>query len=53
MNQIESLLQSLGSKENEYRIFWHNGEWWIEHIFVGSGEPLRQFLTDPRVLRAE
>ena len=42
------LIKSLGeAKEpNEYILKTHNGVWWIEHKHVGSGEPLKQWLTD-------
>ena len=44
----DDLIKSLGeAKEtNEYILKTHNGVWWIEHKHVGSGEPLKQWLTD-------
>ena len=44
----DKLIQSLGEKhpESSYSIKVENGEWWIEHDQVGSGEPLKQWLTD-------
>ena len=45
---IDKLIESLGepSKGNEFIISPdENGEWWIEHKVVGSGEPLRQFIN--------
>lgn len=41
---IKSFLESLGSHENEYSLYCTDGEWWICHDHVGSGEPLRQAL---------
>jgi hypothetical protein len=43
---IEKLLTSLGEPVdgNEYEIKNHNGEWWIDHKAIGSGEPLSQWL---------
>lgn len=43
----DKLIESLGepSEGNEYTIKPNkDGQWWIEHKVVGSGEPLRQFL---------
>ncbi len=47
MTSIEKLLTSLGEPVdgNEYEIKNHNGEWWIEHKAIGSGEPLSQWLN--------
>jgi hypothetical protein len=46
MTSIEKLLTSLGKPldGNEYEIKNHNGEWWIDHKAIGSGEPLLQWL---------
>jgi len=46
MTSIEKLLTSLGEPVdgNEYEIKNHNGEWWIDHKVIGSGEPLSQWL---------
>jgi hypothetical protein len=43
---MEKLIKSLGEpvEGNEYIIKHINGEWWIEHKEVGSGEPLKQWL---------
>ena len=44
----DELIKSLGeaTETNEYILKPHNGVWWIEHKHVGSGEPLKQWLTD-------
>lgn len=46
MSDIDKLIESLGEPcdENKYRIFTLDGEWWIDHFYVGSGEPLKQWL---------
>ncbi len=44
----DELIKSLGSPDadNEYQIKADKqGRWWIEHKHVGSGEPLKQWLT--------
>jgi len=44
----DELIKSLGKPDidNEYIIKPDkNGIWWLEHKHVGSGEPLRQWLT--------
>lgn len=41
---IKWFLNSLGYPENEYLIRHIDGEWWIYHNYVGSGEPLAQAL---------
>ena len=43
---IDKLIESLGEpcEENKYRIFTLDGEWGIDHFYVGSGEPLKQWL---------
>ena len=44
----EKLIESLGecAKDNEYEIASSSeGRWWIIHKEVGSGEPLKQWLT--------
>lgn len=47
----DDLIKSLGEAKtpNEYILKTNNGVWWIEHKHVGSGEPLRQLLTDKPV----
>lgn len=47
-NIIDSIIRMLGDPNitTEYLISCSNGEWWIDHMRVGSGEPLRQFLDD-------
>ena len=44
----DDLIKSLGEakESNEYILKTHNGVWWLEHKHVGSGEPLKQWLTD-------
>lgn len=44
---VDELIESLGEAcdDNEYRLSVYKGEWWIDHLIVGSGEPLRQWLT--------
>jgi hypothetical protein len=45
----DDLINSLGVPEidNEYLLKPDgNKKWWIEHKHVGSGEPLKQWLTD-------
>jgi len=48
MLDIEALINSLGepSKDNKYEIVAIDGQWWIIHKEVGSGEPLKQFLEE-------
>ena len=48
MNLTEQIITSLGepTDNNEYIIIPINGEWWVEHKHVGSGEPLSQFLNN-------
>jgi hypothetical protein len=43
---MEKLIESLGEpiEGNEYIIKPIDGEWWIEHKEVGSGEPLKQWI---------
>jgi len=44
----DNLIKSLGTTDghNEYKIKPDkDGEWWIEHNGIGSGEPLKQWLT--------
>ena len=38
---IDELINSLGDTDNTYEISSMNGEFWITHKDVGSGEPLR------------
>ena len=45
----DELITGLGepAENNEYILKPDsNGVWWIEHKHVGSGEPLKQWLTD-------
>jgi len=45
----DELIKSLGTPEleNEYILKPDkDGTWWIEHKHVGSGEPLKQWLTN-------
>ncbi len=46
MNEIEKIINSLGDAvpENKYVLKVIDGEWWIEHDIVGSGEPVEQWL---------
>lgn len=44
----KSLIESLGeaTPDNEYSLKPdENGEWWLTHKHVGSGEPFEQFLN--------
>ena len=43
----DEFIKSLGDpvENNIYLIKPYNGEWWLEHKIVGSGEPLRQALN--------
>lgn len=43
----DKLIESLGDPvdKNEYLISADkNGKWWIEHVYVGSAEPLEQWI---------
>jgi len=53
MNEIKAIINSLGEahQENRYTLKVLDGEWWIEHSHVGSGEPVEQWLK--RILRGE
>jgi hypothetical protein len=46
MTDIEKIINSLGepTAENKYSLKVINGEWWIEHDAVGSGQPVEQWL---------
>ena len=44
----DELVKSLGEpiKNNEYKLIADDsGVWWLEHKHIGSGEPLKQWLT--------
>jgi len=44
----DELIKSLGepTKDNEYKLISDDsGVWWLEHKYIGSGEPLKQWLT--------
>lgn len=47
-NIIDSIISDLGDpvEGNTYKIAPYKREWWIDHMRVGSGEPLRQFLNE-------
>lgn len=41
---LTALLESLGDISNEYKVYYHSNEWWLEHKEVGSGELLKDWL---------
>lgn len=46
---IGGLNNYLGDHANEYSLKASNGQWWIEHKEVGSGEPLNQVIKSIKI----